>query len=444
MKPTFPTPAGSGALRRRTLLSAAGLTTLAVAAGCTGPAPGSGGQPQQDPATPQEIRYMIGQPEDPADLELMRADLKKFEAAKPGVTVKLDVIPVDTVRTVLQTQLRSGQGPDVFGYDTGPGFAGALAEAGLLYDLTAAFADRKWPIFEFAKQRVTFDGKVVGVPSQIEQVGLFYNKDLFAKHGLAAPGSLADLEAAAHTLADNKIIPLAVSDKEGWQGGHLLSMTLSSQVGSAGMDALLAGERPWDSPEVAEALGVWERFGRDGLLTPSPAAVTYDNANALFYSGKAAINPTGSWLALDIERNSKFEVGFIPFPAATGPGIFSGGLGAGTFISAGTTKAEAAIALLDYLQTPEHGRWAVENLQDIPAYPVDTAGIKASPLFTQILDDAAKIAEGSGDFGYNIDVLTGDQFNNAMWKGIQGILTGQSNSAEVAGRLQAAAVKDGN
>jgi raffinose/stachyose/melibiose transport system substrate-binding protein len=41
-------------------------------------------------------------------------------------------------------------------------------------------------------------------------------------------------------------------------------------------------------------------------------------------------------------------------------------------------------------------------------------------------------------------VLTGDQFNNAMWKGIQGILTGQATSAEVAGRLQAAAVKDGN
>jgi raffinose/stachyose/melibiose transport system substrate-binding protein len=443
MKPKSPIPA-AGALSRRTLLSTAGLTTLAIATGCTGPAPGSGGQPQQDTAVQQEIRYMVGQPEDPADLELMRADLKKFEAAKPGITVKLDVIPSDTVRTVLQTQLRSGQGPDVFGYDTGPGFAGALAKAGLLYDLTAAFADRKWPIFEFAKQRVTFDGKIVGVPSQIEQVGLFYNKDLFTKYGLAAPAGLAELEAAAHTLADNKIIPLAVSDKEGWQGGHLLSMTLSSQVGSAGMDALLAGDRPWDSPEVAEALGVWERFGKDGLLTPSPAAITYDNANALFYSGKAAINPTGSWLALDIERNSKFEVGFIPFPAPAGPGIFSGGLGSGTFISAGTTKAEAAIALLDYLQTPEHGRWAVENLQDIPAYPVDTAGIKASPLFTQILDDAAKIAEGSGDFGYNIDVLTGDQFNNAMWKGIQGILTGQSTSAEVAGRLQAAAAKDGN
>lgn len=422
-------------MRRRTVLVTLGIGLPLALSGCTGGAPGTGEAPQES-AAQQEIRYMIGQPEDAADLDLIKQDLKKFESENKGITVKLDVIPSDTVRTVLQTQLRSGKGPDVFGYDTGPGFAGALAKAGLLYDLTDAYAENDWPIYDFAQDRVTFDGKIVGVPSQIEEVGLFYNKDLFAKHGIAEPTNLDELKAAAKKLADSKIIPIAVSDKEGWQGGHLLSMALSSDVGSEGMDALLNGERPWDSPEVVTALSTWRDFNKAGQLTPSPTAVTYDNANALFYSGKAAINPTGSWLALDIERNAKFEVGFIPFPAPDGPGIFSGGLGSGTFVSASTTKADASIALLDYLMTPEHGRWAVENLQDIPAYPVDTEGIKASPLFKQILDDAAKIADGSGDFGYNIDVLTPDAFNNAMWKGIQGILTDQSSPEEVAKQLQ--------
>ena len=69
----------------------------------------------------------------------------------------------------------------------------------------------------------------------------------------------------------------------------------------------------------------------------------------------------------------------------------------------------------------------MEKLQDIPAFPVDTSGIKASPLFNQVLADTAKIAEGTGDFGYNIDVLTNDTFNNAMWKGMQGILSGQTS-----------------
>ncbi|HET6739167.1 MAG TPA: extracellular solute-binding protein [Kribbella sp.] len=418
------------------LLSAG--SVLATAA-CTGGAPGTGSEGvQQDTGSQQEIRYMIGQPEDPADLELIKADLKTFESKNQGITVKLDVIPSENVRTVLQTQLRSGEGPDVFGYDTGPGFAGALAKAGLVHDLTSAYADHKWPVYDFAKQRVTFDGKIVGVPSQIEEVGVFYNKTLFAKYGISQPKNLTDLTAAAEKLKQNNVVPFAVSDKEGWQGGHLLSMSLSSAVGSKGMDDLLNGRMSWDSQPVVDSLAVWKDWNDKKLLTPSPTAVSYDNANALFYSGKAAMNPTGSWLALDIERNAKFDVGFIPFPAKDGVGIFSGGLGSGTFVSASTKKVDASIKFLDYLLTAEHGRWAAEKLQDIPAYPIDTAGMKASPLFKQVLDDSAKIADGTGDFGYNIDVLTTDVFNNAMWKGIQAILSGQSNAAEVADQLQAA------
>lgn len=418
-----------------------GLATVTAVAlaltGCTGGAPGADqSSAPQETAAAQEIRYMIGQPEDPADLELVEADLKAFEAQNAGITVKLDVIPSENVRTIVQTQLRSGEGPDVFGYDTGPGFAGALAKAGLVYDLTDAYAEKGWPIYDFAKERVTFDGKIVGVPSDIEEVGIFYNKDLFEKLGISEPKSLDDLRGAAKKVADANLIPLAVSDKEGWQGGHLLSMVLSSDVGSKGMNDLLAGTVPWDSAPVKNALGVWDEFEAAGYLTPSPVAVTYDNANALFFSGKAAMNPTGSWLAQDLERNVKFDVGFIPFPSASGPGIFSGGLGSGTFVSASTKKAEASIKFLDYLMTPEHGRWQVEKRHTIPAFPVDTAGIKASPLFTQILNDAAKIAEGTGDFGYNIDVLTTDAFNNAMWKGVQGVLTAQTTPEKVAAELQ--------
>ena len=170
-----------------------------------------------------------------------------------------------------------------------------------------------------------------------------------------------------------------------------------------------------------------EDFNENGCFTPSPAAVTYDNANALFYSGQAAMNPTGSWLVQDTERNVDFEVGYIPFPAPDAPGIF---------ISASSKKHEAALKFLDYTVTQEHGAWVIENAQSIPAFPIDTTGIDASPLFTQVLDDAAKIADGTGDFGYNIDVLMTDTFNEAMWNGVQAILTGQATPEEVAASLE--------
>lgn len=400
-----------------------------ILAGCTG------GAPSTSNPDPKVIRFMIGQPEDPADLELTKQDMAKFEE-ETGIHVELDVIPSENVRTIVQTQLRSGDGPDVFGYDTGPGFAGALAEAGLLYPLTDAYAEYDWPIYDFAQERVTFDGEIVGIPNDIETVGLFYNRTLFDDLGLEQPQSIDDLMSACEAIKAEGIIPFAISDKEGWQGGHLLSMVLSSQIGGEALKALIDGETSWDSPEVVQALTVIQDFNENGCFTPSPVAVTYDNANALFYSGQAAMNPTGSWLVQDTERNVDFEVGYIPFPAPEAAGIFSGGLGAGLFISASSKKHEAALEFLNYTVSQEHGAWVIDNAQSIPAFPIDTSGIEASPLFTQVLDDAAKIADGTGDFGYNVDVLMTDTFNEAMWNGVQAILTGQATPEEVAASLE--------
>jgi raffinose/stachyose/melibiose transport system substrate-binding protein len=142
----------------------------------------------------------------------------------------------------------------------------------------------------------------------------------------------------------------------------------------------------------------------------------------------------------EIDDNTNFEVGYIPFPAPDGPGIFTGGLGSGPFVSAGTSKTEAAIEFLDFLASEEHGQWTVENLHTIPPMPIETEGLDVSPLFAQVLEDTATISEGGG-FGYNIDVMVTDAVNEALYDGVQAVLTGQRTPEEVAADLQAAAQK---
>jgi len=347
-------------------------------------------------------------------------------------------LDLDTMRTVLQTQLRSQEGPDVFNWGSGPGFGGTLARAGLLYDLTDAYEKHDWQVYDFAKERVTFDGKVYGIPGELETIGIFYNADLFAEHGIDPPQNLDDLRAAAQTLRDAGITPMAVGDKEGWEGGHLLSMALSSMVGSDGMEALIAGDKSWKSPEVVDALSFWKDANDSGLLAESPTSVDYDTSTSYFFSGDAAMIPTGSWLVGEIDDSTDFETGYIPFPGPDGKGIFTGGLGSGPFVSAATDSPEAAVELIDFLASEEHGEWTVENLHTIPPQPIDTSGLEVSPLFAKVLEDIAGLAEG-GDFGVNIDVLASDTFNEAMFDGMQAVLTGQATPEEVAANLQAAA-----
>jgi raffinose/stachyose/melibiose transport system substrate-binding protein len=428
-------------MSRRTTAGIAALTVTATIAltACTG------GAAVNEPAAgaadgTQTITYLIGQPDNPADLAKIKQSIATFEAKEQNVKVKLSTLPNDQIRTVLQTQLRSGKGPDIFGYDTGPGFAGVLASAGLLYDLTSAYEQNGWKIYDWAKQRVTFDGKVLGVPDQVEELGIYYNKDLFAKQGIAEPKSLPELEAAADKLKAAGVIPMTYSAKEGWQGGHILSMALASSIGSKRMRDLIDGKTPWTSPEVVAAIDTFfVRFNQKGYLPKTPTAITYDNANALFYSGKAAMNPTGTWLANDLRSTAKFQVGFIPFPAQNGAGIYAGGLGGGTFVSAKSQHPDAALKFLNYLLTPEHGQWQVKEMRSIPAFPVDTSAVDVEPLFKQILADTSKISSGTGDFGVNIDVLTSERFNQAMWSGLQAVLAGSKSPQQVAEALQQAA-----
>jgi raffinose/stachyose/melibiose transport system substrate-binding protein len=235
----------------------AGATACLVAAACTGGTPGSdpdtdtgsnegsaSDSDDEEAATAEGVtlRWLIEAQEDAPALQALEDHIAEFEASS-GITIEIDTLPWENMRTIIQTQLRSGEGPDVFNWGSGPSFGGALAEAGLLYDLTDAYDSYGWNVYDFAIERVTAqDGTIYGIPGEMETIGIFYNTEIFADLGLDEPQDLDGLREAAETIRDADIIPLAVSDKAGWEGGHLLSMSLGSVIRSDGMEELFAGE----------------------------------------------------------------------------------------------------------------------------------------------------------------------------------------------------------
>ena len=74
-------------------------------------------------------------------------------------------------------------------------------------------------------------------------------------------------------------------------------------------------------------------FVENGYYPEGVNAITYEDANDLFFSGEAAMNITGTWLVSEIvETVQDFEVGFFPFPSIDGSGI-SPPAGVGTGLS---------------------------------------------------------------------------------------------------------------
>jgi len=404
-------------------------------AGCTGT---TSTETEQDTSGPQTITWLIEEPEDAEALKALREHVATDFTEESDVTVEIKTLPFDTMRTVLQTQLRSGDGPDVINWGSGPGFGGALADAGMLLDLSDAYEENDWQVYDFAKETVTQDDLVYGVPGELETIGVFYNKDKFEELGLEEPQNLDDLETALAAAKDEGMIGMAAPDKEGWEGGHYLSMALASQAGPDEMLSIINGEESWDSPDVVTSFDLWRNYNDAGYLTESPTSVDYDTGIAQFWSGDSLMLATGSWLVGELDDNADFEVGYIPFPGPDDPGTFTAGLGSGPMISASSSHQDAALEFVDFLASEEHGAWTVENLHTIPPIPIDTEGLDISPLNAEVLATTAELAE-SGSFGRNIDVLVSDAINEAMYDGMQGVLTGQMTPEEAAAGMADAA-----
>ena len=98
---------------------------------------------------------------------------------------------------------------------------------------------------------------------------------------------------------------------------------------------------------------------------------------------------------------------------------------------------DGGIVFIDYLLQDSTERLAMEHFNTIPAHPVDTQGLNVPGLFKEVLDDLSKSTE-AGAFGYNIDVLTPQNFNDVMFTGFQEVLNGSRSAAEQVQALQAA------
>jgi raffinose/stachyose/melibiose transport system substrate-binding protein len=368
--------------------------------------------------------------------EGMNALIAAFEAAHPNIKIQRDVQTSDDMRPIIQTALASGTGPDVFYFDTGPGFAGVLARAGLLLPLDDAYASGDWDhIHPWTRERTTFGDHTYGIANEIEFYGAYYNKDLFSELGLDVPQDYEQFLAVAQALKDAGRIPVAFADQGGWPAFHLFSVWANNYAGKQKMERLLFDDGSWTDPDIVAAIqSFFVDMNQAGYLIPNTTAVSYDDAINLYAAGQAGMHISGSWaLNSIIERQPPFETGWFFVPAPGGGAVPPAGLGSGYFISAASKHPEEAKAFLDFLFEPANARIWVETMLMIPPYDVDTSSYDLPELFRTVVEAASDM-----EMGFNIDVLTPDRFNTVMADGFQAVLLGSKTPEQQAADLQAA------
>src|SRR5215207_1114426 len=114
----------------------------------------------------------------------------KFEEASGGtIEIERESYSTDQMRDTANTAMASGTGPDVIFYDSGPGYAGVLANAGLLRPLDDLAAQYGWTerIAPGSLEGASINGQLFGLPLQVDLVGMYYNQDLLTESGLTVP-----------------------------------------------------------------------------------------------------------------------------------------------------------------------------------------------------------------------------------------------------------------
>jgi multiple sugar transport system substrate-binding protein len=136
-----------------------------------------------------QVRWYIGlgTGTDPVQLEAEQKVVDDFNASQDKIQLIMEVIPYNSAKDTLATEIASGNGPDI----VGPvGWGGSNAFYGQWLDLTQLMKDNNFDTSVFDPALVTMyqteEGQV-GLPFAVFPSAIFFNTKLFDEAGLAYP-----------------------------------------------------------------------------------------------------------------------------------------------------------------------------------------------------------------------------------------------------------------
>jgi multiple sugar transport system substrate-binding protein len=255
---------------------------------------------------------------DPAPKAAFADLIKGFEAANPGITVKVNTFDHEGFKTSIRNFL-TADAPDVVTWYAGNRMA-PFVDAGLLDDVSDVWkAEGLSKTLASAAPSMTQKGKQWGIPYTYYQWGVYYRKDLFDKLSIAEPKTWEQLVAASKKLKENKIAPFAIGTKATWTtGGWFDYMNLRVNGYQFHMD-LTAGKVPYTDKRVKAVFDKWDDLVKPGYYMENHASYQWQEALPAFVKGEAAMYLMGNFAVAPMrEAGLKDEqIGFMQFPEIT-------------------------------------------------------------------------------------------------------------------------------
>ncbi len=276
----------------------------------------------RDPGSATTVKLMIwGAPDEVATVQ---SYCDKFEAANPGIRVKIEHAPDMGYRQKLQMRIAGDDMPDVFyvGHDDFPELRALGALADLTDHLEADEGLSREDFYEEVFRGFVEDDRVYGIAKDFAVLVLYYNRDLFDKWGLPYPnaewtwspeGKDDFVEACRRLTVDDN------GDGVPEEYGFVVETWLGEwipwvwQNGGEIMGEDEDGTERWllDDPRYLEKNAEAIQFLADLMnvhkVAPTRSAAKQQGTSELFKTGRVGMCTYGRWMCMQFKHLDEFD-----------------------------------------------------------------------------------------------------------------------------------------
>lgn len=341
------------------------------------------------------LSYLVSQGWAPdAEMELA----KQFEE-QTGIKIDYQVVPSDQYFGLLQTKLNSGEGPDLFGGQSGK------TDLVVNYDVeknAVDLSDQPWvqSLDPQVLDQSTVNGKVYGqtVWNTLGTTWVVnYNKDIFAELDLTVPTTFDDFKAACETIKASGIIPIYEPMADGWHQ-VLWFAELGVQIenlapGTA--EQLNANQSTFaENPTALLLLQQYKDLYDSGCFGDNALSDAVADQSKVIFEGQAAMTVANLTFAQQVKNDypefntDSLDVFIIPL--ADNQVLNVNPAGPTKFIWKGSKHIDEAKQFLNFLAEPENLQYRIENDPNSPTLPFPGIKSKLFPSQQAFLDGHTK------------------------------------------------------
>ncbi|MFK4809682.1 ABC transporter substrate-binding protein [Devosia sp. ZW T5_3] len=354
---------------------------------------------------------------------------KEFDEQNEDIVVEYRAIPFDDLVNETLRAFATGNAPDIVSFDN-PDFA-MFSSRGAMLDITdriaASTVIKADNYFAGPLNSVSWEGKYFGIPKYTDTIGVFYNKDLFAKAGITEPPTTWEqLAEYAEKLTDpaNNVYGVTFSARAGEEGTFQF-LPLIQMSGGSYTDVNTDG--------AIGALELWKKIIDNGWASKDVLSLGQWDSTGTFNSGNAAMAISGPWEVDRMVEDAKFDWGVALLPTLTEGGDRSSALGGFDWGIMSTTKhPDEAFRALEYFASQDNRIFA--EFGSIPArsdIPLPASGNALKDAALKVFQEQLKYAQPRGPHP------EWQKISKAIYDAMQAALTGQMSAKDALDQAEA-------